>query len=1347
MIIRYTSNGDLDTAFGSNGIVVADFSNDESVNALALQPDGKIVAGGSNILARFNGNSASGVFNYDPNGQFDYLAAGEVVTDTFTYIATNGVLTDTATVSITVTGVDDAPIAVNDSGPAFTTYEDTAFLTGDVLANDIDPEGQPLSVQSIDTSSTLGQVTWGSGGQAGNLDTEGFGAPEGYVPVDFGNPSSVNRVAIQPDQKIVVTGIVDNLGNYDFGLSRYNTDGSLDQAFGNAGIVTTDFANNYDEALAITVQPDGMAILAGVTNGTNGADFALARYTPDGSLDDSFGNEGKVTTDFGNNDYIKDLAVRPDGKIVVIAEMTNGNNDDFALVQYNPDGSLDTTFGTGGLVMTDFGQWEFARAVVIHNDQIVVVGEIMGAMGDNANYALARYNLDGSLDTTFGNSGLVITDFTGGFDSAQDVAIQPNGLIVAAGTIDVDAGYNFGLARYNLDGSLDPSFGNAGLVITDLGDSDGIVGVVIQPNGQIVAGGYTFIDSFEVFALARYNPDGSLDNEYGNGGIATANIGNNSPRSMAIQLDSKIVMSGSGILARFLGNSSNGIFNYDPNGQFETLAAGELSYDTFTYVVSDGTLTDTATVMIDIVGVNDPPAATDDRGPGFTTDEDTPFITGNVVANDQDTDGDPLSVSGFDASGTHGLVTFNGGGGGPAGSLDVDTFNAPYGFVTTDLGGYEEARDVAIQPDGKIVAVGTFHDGFSYNFTVMRHEPDGFMDASFGYAGIVTTDLFGENDYAYAVAIQADGKIIVVGGTDTYSGFALARYNPDGSLDTTFDGDGIVTTDFGGYDVGYDVAVQPDGQIVVAGTSEGDFAIARYNPDGSLDTTFDSDGKVTTDLYGENDYCFALSLAPAGKIVLAGNTILAGYYDFALARYNPDGSLDTTFDGDGKVTTDFGSHEFASAVAIQGNGQILAAGRMETGLDIYDFALARYNTDGSLDTTFSTDGRVTTDFGSDDSCSGVAIQADGKIILAGYAYNNTLYNVDFALARYNPDGSLDASFGLDGLVTTDFNNSNDMGYALAMQPDGKVVLVGSTYDQSSYLDFVVARYNGDGGTFTYDPNGQFDYLQAGETATDTFTYVVTDGVLTDTAVVSITILGTGLNNPPFFTSTPVTTAVSTLPYTYTITVDDPDASDILTVTAPILPAWLTLADHGDRTAALSGTPDTPGSYPIFLAVSDGISYTTQAFTITVTPIPANPVADLSITQSFPWLSQINGMIVLVVSNLGPDDAPGTIVSDTFPLNFDIVFWSCTGSGGATCTANGEGNIYDTLTSFPAGGVVTYTISVGSILLGDWENTAVVLVPAGISDPDMANNRATYEIFHVLLPVIFRQYPTGSQPVR
>ena len=328
----------------------------------------------------------------------------------------------------------------------------------------------------------------------------------------------------------------------------------------------------------------------------------------------------------------------------------------------------------------------------------------------------------------------------------------------------------------------------------------------------------------------------------------------------------------------------------------------------------------------------------------------------------------------------------------------------------------------------------------------------GDLDQSFGTGGkVVTRD--GACSQASALAIQYnDGKLVVA--VDFWclspKTFALRRYNPNGIVDSSFGTGGKVTTDFGGSSSAYALAIQADGKLVAAGGALNDFALARYNSDGSLDSGFGTGGKVTTD-FGGSSGATALAIQADGKLVAAG---VAGD-DFALARYNPNGSLDPNFGIGGKVTTDFGGSDRANALAIQADGKLVTAGVAGD-----HFALARYNPDGSLDSNFGTGGKVTTDFGDSNGVGArdLAIQADGKLVVVGTKVVGFLGN-DFALARFNADGTLDSSFGTGGkVITSHFPNffaDGEGASALAIQLDGKLVAAGFATS-----DIGLARYTG-----------------------------------------------------------------------------------------------------------------------------------------------------------------------------------------------------------------------------------------------------------------------------------------------
>lgn len=400
------------------------------------------------------------------------------------------------------------------------------------------------------------------------------------------------------------------------------------------------------------------------------------------------------------------------------------------------------------------------------------------------------------------------------------------------------------------------------------------------------------------------------------------------------------------------------------------------------------------------------------------------------------------------------------------GDLDL-TFNGT-GKASTNFGsGAAIARDVAIQPDGKIVIAGYYQEAGVNAIVVARYDSNGNLDTTFDGDGRVTTAITNNSLFAFAVEVQNDGKIVVAG-TSSQSAYFVARYNVDGSPDLDFDVDGIAFTPFisgtTGSGVKADLALQTDGKIVVAGSgffsgSGYDFCVARFSSNGTLDNSFDSDGVVNTSISPNWDYANAVAIQTDGKIVVVGQSRndTDGWDQMALIRYNTDGSLDTSFDGDGKLTTAIGTvgarngSDAANSVAIQSDNQIVVAGRFgQNG----NFAIVRYNANGSLDTTFGAGGKVTTTVGtnSNDRANAIVIQTDGKIIAAGSS-TSVSGNVDFAAVRYNADGSLDNSFadgitpnayGNGGKVLVDFSGANDFAYGAKIDSLGRLVVAGST---------------------------------------------------------------------------------------------------------------------------------------------------------------------------------------------------------------------------------------------------------------------------------------------------------------
>jgi uncharacterized delta-60 repeat protein len=399
-----------------------------------------------------------------------------------------------------------------------------------------------------------------------------------------------------------------------------------------------------------------------------------------------------------------------------------------------------------------------------------------------------------------------------------------------------------------------------------------------------------------------------------------------------------------------------------------------------------------------------------------------------------------------------------------AGELDP-TFSSD-GKVFTDVFGqfYDTLLDTAVQPDGKIVAVGSWggdYCGFAAvhcNFVLVRYNPNGSVDSSFGANGRVLTDFDGDDDVARAVAIQPDGRIVVAGSAAIgirEPDFALARYRIDGSLDPSFSGDGKLTTPLSGTETVSDVLIQPNGSIVAVGYTDTygdeDFAVARYYPTGTLDPSFAGDGIQTTGL-GHDERADAAALQADGKIIVVGtrwedddSCFACKDRDLALARYNPNGTLDASFDGDGKMTDGLGGDEGLEAVTVMRDGRFVVAGNSSG-----DFYAARYRPNGTLDSSFALKGRKWVHIGRQASADAVAVGSDGKIVLAGSASG------DLAVARITPSGANDLTFSGDGMARTDFGGT-EYGEAMILQRDG-ILVAGYRSRPDDDHDFVLARY-------------------------------------------------------------------------------------------------------------------------------------------------------------------------------------------------------------------------------------------------------------------------------------------------
>lgn len=385
--------------------------------------------------------------------------------------------------------------------------------------------------------------------------------------------------------------------------------------------------------------------------------------------------------------------------------------------------------------------------------------------------------------------------------------------------------------------------------------------------------------------------------------------------------------------------------------------------------------------------------------------------------------------------------------------------------MTTTVGSFmNDALDVAVQDDGKVVVAGYTTDGPNWDIALVSYNPDGSLDATFGAGGIVTTDINGDGDQAGALVITDDQKIVVAGSSladpPYYGAIALARYNSNGTLDSTFGSNGVALhyIDASVTEV-TDVALQTDGKLVVVGNTASNHAfLIRCNANGDPDPDFAQPyGWATAGLVVATRF-FAIAVQPDGKLLAAG-TMNGEPVEVLVVRFLPDGTLDPTF-GDGGLAFTYagGVAASANAVAVQPDGKIVLGGWFEPTSGDADWLLLRYLPDGSLDPELDGDGIVTVPFNAEDAvCNALVLQPDGAIVMAGQVGYEP---GDIGVARYLPDGTPDPVFGEDGLVATDIGTPYEGGRAVALQADGKVLVCGWAAT-NGVLSMLVARYQYD----------------------------------------------------------------------------------------------------------------------------------------------------------------------------------------------------------------------------------------------------------------------------------------------
>jgi uncharacterized delta-60 repeat protein len=830
-----------------------------------------------------------------------------------------------------------------------------------------------------------------------------FSGAQGTVVTPFAGAEvdQANSLLVQSDNKLVAVGI----SGQSVSLARYESSGALDRTFGIRGQVTTGFPSNSAFTDSAALEADQKILVATeLSDPISGVvSSVLARYTTAGRLDPGFGIGGEIAVLAGaNGDH---LAVLPNGEIVVAGSLYNSStsSESFVVEEYQANGALDTSFGTNGRVTTAIGASGGVTGIAVQGNDIIVAGDTYDFTTSTADLLVARYTATGALDASFGTGGLASYPAYGnGFTTG--VATGPDGSIFVLGdsfSFSPTASYTTFVTHLTANGVLDGTYGSGGTATVG-----GVLGnaIAVQPDGKAVAGGTARYFAFTQSAVARFTTAGALDGSFGAGGLVTTAItSSDTVDAVALQPATpgpEIVTAGSGF------NPSTG--NDFALARYTTTGALDASFG------HGGSLT---TNFAGPVSAQANSVVSDGHG-GF------------LVAGTTGSAGGSLTVADY---GWDGRLNAHFGDGG---TVQV-TFN-PYIFGIRANDGF-----VAVQPDGKILLVGTsVQPGTtSYDFAIARLLPDGELDRSFGVGGKLTT-FSGAPDTDMApsggVVIQPDGKILVAGYTEDYSAApffvdkgVVVRYNKDGSLDTTFGTGGRETFDLssGAPDRVTGMALEPNGEILLGGfvsdptTFNENYFLEKLHANGTPDTAFAPLGQIVTGfsgLSGTFDFGAPLLLRPDGSILVGGSTFDPNTFQsyMTVAQFTAAGAVDSSFGNDGQASISFPGDPNSTFgdlanMALQRNGDVIVVGTY----NVFDpttfafvssqFAVARFTSSGTVDTTFGNGGMVLTSVGGyEDSAAAVLVGPDGTFVVVGATYDTTALQNDFAVVAYNADGTL-----------------------------------------------------------------------------------------------------------------------------------------------------------------------------------------------------------------------------------------------------------------------------------------------------------------------------------------------------
>lgn len=698
-----------------------------------------------------------------------------------------------------------------------------------------------------------------------------------------------------------------------------------------------------------------------------------APATP-GALDPAFGGFGEAGVVTLQSLTLRGIVLQPDGKVVVVGPDYGGAAD---VRRFLANGQPDESFSGDGQVTVAPPDWIESLIVddvaVQADGKIVLAGRnVFDRFGAATDFLLLRLTAAGELDTSFGLGGFVVTDVGAGPDYANKVLVQRDGKIVAVGQVRTGGHYEFAAARFNPNGSLDNDadgdggFSGDGRLSIPFEGAAEAYDAAQQLDGKLIVAGWALIGGDTDFALVRLETDGTLDDTS----------------------DGDEGFSGDGKLTTGFGGEERAYaVAVQPDGRIVAAGSRPGSGPDVSFVArylanggldgtfgSGGKLTVPVDILVDVALQLD----------------------GKIVLL-----GHHVSPDGDSKFALHRLI---------AGGAHDPNFDDGDGIAWLDFGGLDGGSHVALLPDGRILAAG----GNSAATLLVRLWPDGLSFDTGGQQahGLAFPPRYqpGYREQATGLALQPDGALVVAGQAYApdyaFSQAFVTRFTSQGPLDGSFGTHGSARFGAGIFNAATAVALQSDGKLVVAGYSAFsadytimDLLVARFHPDGTPDDGFGYHGSYITDFAGGADSGTALAVAPDGKIVVGGNVWNGSASDWGVLRLTEAGQPDSSFDGDGRYFFGFGIQNGLNALAVQPDGKILAAGHAGR-----DFAVARLTETGLLDSTFGAGGFAFDDLGGTDVINALALVPDGWLYAAGFRVQGG--DADLALAQYTPEGEL-----------------------------------------------------------------------------------------------------------------------------------------------------------------------------------------------------------------------------------------------------------------------------------------------------------------------------------------------------